>query len=119
VGTKPQDRQPKKPKKPKVLVLENGDRRVTLPQYTDAKGEPFVVDVLVEALDDFELLDKLGRMEEEVNPALVPGVIRTAVGEAGYERVMDVLRDEGSGRVSIGAGVEFFKALFGALNPKS
>lgn len=99
------------PKKPKVVELENGDRKVT---FYDRN---LTVVVQVAALDDFELLDKLASMEKR--PAEVPGVIRQAIGDDQFDTVMDALRDKKTGRVSIVAGTEFFRDLFGALNPKS
>ncbi len=110
---KPKAPQDHKAKKPKIEDLEGGDKRVTFP-------DGFSVVVYVAMLNDFELLDMLSRVDEK-DPKFageVPALLRRAVGDQ-FGLVMDHIRDEQTGRVSVEAGVQFFYQLFGALNPNS
>lgn len=107
VPKNPEDHKPKKP----TVNESDGGKIVTLPYYG------LTVTVLTDALDDFELLDRLATLEQ--NPAQIPGVLRQAVGDDQFAVVMDALRDKATGRVSMEAGVGFFRDLFGALNPNS
>lgn len=107
---KPQDHQPKTVK-PKIENIEGG-RKITLKGVT--------VIVLDEALDDFELVEELSRVQfgAKEDTGRMPLILRRLVGDDGYKTVMDGLRGE-SGRVSVRAGFEFIQELFGALNPNS
>lgn len=107
---KPQDHL-EKVEKPKVVAVDGG-KEVTLHGIT--------VTVADEALDDFELLDSLSRVqfgEKEDRGRLLP-IFRQLVGEDGYTAVMDGLRGE-NGRVPVKAGFDFIQELLGALNPNS
>jgi hypothetical protein len=105
---KPQDH---KPKDPTVETVEGG-KRVTCRGIT--------VTIPDEALDDFELVEELGRVQfgEQQDRGRLPLILRRLVGDSGYKAVMDGLRGP-NGRVPIQAGFEFIKELFGALNPNS
>lgn len=99
---KPQDHLPKKPA---VKEVEGG-KRVTLRGVT--------VTVLNEALDDWELLEEIDRLESG-QVQKMPSLLRRLVGDD-YQLVMDTLRGK-SGRVTVGDAAEFLTDLFGALNP--
>lgn len=107
---KPQDHQ-EKIVKPKVEAVEGG-RKVTL------KGVTVVVPDA--ALDDFELVEELGRVQfgKKEDSGRMPSILRRLVGDDGYSTVMDGLRAD-NGRVPVQAGFDFIKELFGALNPNS
>lgn len=74
------------------------------------------VEVAAEAMDDFELMDDIARMEE--SPVYLPRVLRRLVGEEGYRALLDVVRGD-SGRVSLEDGAEIVGELLEALNPSS
>jgi len=106
--------EPKKPqdhKKPKPPVKEvDGGKQVTISGVT--------VTVDNDALNDFELLDDLRAIDVEKNAARLPGILRKLVGDS-FGDVMNALRDEKTGRVTIESGTEFVKDLFEVLNPNS
>lgn len=96
---KPQDRKPKA-----------GD------SYTvEVRGETLTIPL--DALDDFELLDDLDRLNEGETQRL-PAVLRRLLGDD-YGRALDLLRDEGTGRVSLESGSGLVSEIFEALNPNS
>lgn len=107
---KPQDHL-EKVEKPKVVAVDGG-KEVTLHGIT--------VTVADEALDDFELVDDLSRVQfgEAQDRGRLPLIFRRLVGDDGYKAVMDGLRGP-NGRVPVKAGFEFIQELFGALNPNS
>ena len=103
----PEDR---KPKKPSIEQID-GARKVTVRGVT--------VTVLDEALDDFELVEDLAKIQfDEKQRGLLPGVLRRLVGDDEFKTVMDSLRGP-NGRVRVQAGVDFIQDLFQALNPNS
>ena len=105
----PQDHQQKKEKA--TVEKVDGGKLVTLRGVT--------VTVLDEALDDFELLEDLARIQnDERQRGLLPSVLRRIVGDDGYKTVMDGLRGD-NGRVSVQSGVTWINDLFVALNPNS
>jgi hypothetical protein len=97
--------------KPKVETVEGG-RKVTL------RG--FDVTVPDEAIDDFELVEELGRIQfgEQSEQGRLPSILRRLVGDDGYKTVMDGLR-AANGRVPVKDGFEYIQELLGALNPNS
>lgn len=68
------------------------------------------------ALDDFELLDDLGELENG-NAARLPRVMRRLLGDD-YKRALDGLRDD-DGRVRIGPASDFVRSLLEGLDPNS
>lgn len=120
--TAPQDH---KGKQPKVKEVDGG-RQVTFPDrpvrdstgkvvFVDEKTQPLVVTVPLEALDDFELLDDLRAVDVDQNLSRLPSLLRRLL-EDDYATAMNALRNE-KGRVTIEAGTEFIRDVFGALNP--
>lgn len=107
---KPQDHQ-EKTVKPKIETVDGG-RKVTLRGVT--------VTVPDEALDDFELVEELSRVQfgSKEDKGRMPSILRRLIGDDGYATVMNGLRAE-NGRVPVQAGFEFIQELFGALNPNS
>lgn len=107
---KPDDHKPKTVK-PKVEQIDGG-KRVTHRGVT--------VVVMDEALDDFELVDELSRVQfgEATDKGRLPLICRRLVGEDGYKAMLDGLRGK-NGRVSVKDGFQFIQELFGALNPNS
>ena len=97
---KPQDHQPKA-EAPKDRVVTVDDQEWTVP---------------AEALDDFELLDDLGALEDG-NAARLPAVMRRLLGED-YKRALNHLRGE-DGRVRIEPASEFIAAIMQGLDPNS
>ena len=98
---KPQDRKEKQ---------ATGDLSVTV------RG----VDVTVpaDALDDFELLDRLSRMDDG-DLSQMPAVMRTLVGEVKYRELLETARDKKTGRVTTEAGSRLVHELMDALDPNS
>ena len=103
---KPADRKPKvivpgpdAEDTPGVRVVTVGDTHWTIPE---------------DALDDFELLDDLGALEDG-NAARLPRIMRRLLGDD-YKKALDVIRDE-SGVVRIEPAAEFIQELLGGLNP--
>ena len=95
----PTDRQPK--------TTEHDDARTVT-----AAGQDWTVPT--DALDDFELLDDLGALEDG-NAARLPRIMRRLLGDD-YKKALDVIRDE-SGVVRIEPAAEFIQELLGGLNP--
>lgn len=89
-----------------------------------APGEPIVVEIdgneytiAADALDDFEMLDDLARLEDGAGQ-LFPRILRRLIGDDGFKRAMDALRDPETGRVSGEAGAEFAAEIIqAAANP--
>lgn len=100
-ATKPQDR------KPKVESVD-GVSTVTIKGVT--------VRVEKDALDDFELLDDLARMQEG-DGARISSVAHRLFGDD-FKNVMDGLRGE-NGRVSVESASEFISELLAAVAPNS
>jgi hypothetical protein len=93
------------------VVQVDGGRQVTLRGIT--------VTVLDEAIDDFELLEDLARIQnDEKQRGLLPNVLHRLLGDAGFRAVMDRLRGT-NGRVPVKAGISFVEELFKALSPNS
>lgn len=103
---KPQDHKPKA-EKPEVEKIDGG-HRVT---YMGA-----TVTIEDDALDDFELLDDIGALQQG-DPARLPSVLRRLVGDQ-WREVMVALRGE-NGRVSIESGGQFVSEVLGAIAPSS
>ncbi|WP_040281434.1 hypothetical protein [Tessaracoccus massiliensis] len=74
-----------------------------------------------DALDDFELLEKLATLNDGGPSAVsaAPSALRGVLGAAQFGQLMEVLRDPDTGRVPVAAGVEFLQELFAELNPNS
>ena len=75
-----------------------------------------------DALDDFELLRDLGKMQDRSVPdgvkvSLMPAVFERLVGPDQTQTVLNTLR-EPSGRVRIQPAMEFLFDIFGSLNPE-
>lgn len=107
----PQDH---KPKVEKVEVtLGEGDNERTVPARR-VKIDGITVTVPDEALDDFELLEDLGQLEQR-NAARLPSVAKRLFGDE-YGAILDALR-EPTGRIPIQKATQFIRDVFGALNP--
>lgn len=72
--------------------------------------------VSADAMDDFELLDDLGELEDG-NAARLPRIMRRLLGDD-YKAALDALRDEG-GIVRIEAAGEFIGEILKGLDPNS
>lgn len=70
------------------------------------------------ALDDFELLDDLNEIDQNRNAVRMASVLRRLVGDQ-WRTVMDLARDEETGRVSIEGGAALVQEIMQALNPNS
>lgn len=116
-AAQPQDHKAKaeKPKIDKVEIEVDGR---TIPASRVAITG-IVVTVPDEALDDFEFLDDLRAMQDLQDASRVPSLLRRLVTVEDYRRVLDALRDQKTGRVSIEAGSTFVSTLIEALNPSS
>jgi hypothetical protein len=115
---KPSDHKPKadKPKKEKPKVTRDDDGFVI-----EHRG--ITVRVEVAALDDFELLRDLGRMQdpsitEASKFAGLPGVFTRLFGDQSAH-VLDGLRDPRTRRGRGAPAMTFLFEVFGALNPES
>lgn len=69
------------------------------------------------ALDDFELLDDLGELENG-NGGRLPRILRRLAGDS-YRDLLDAARDEDTGKVTVEAGGELVQELLEALAPNS
>lgn len=72
-----------------------------------------------DALDDFELLDDINALEQQNDASRMPSVLRRLIGDEGYGKAMDLLRDPESQRVSVSAGSKFVWDLLKELDPNS
>lgn len=84
------------------------------------------VDLLidVDALNDFELLRDLGKMQDPAAPdatrlSRVTSVFDRFFGEVQGARVLNALRNPDTGRVTVEAATTYLFEVFGALNPES
>lgn len=96
----PEDRRPK--------AEESDDLKVT------CRGQEWTI--AKDALDDWELMDDLGRADAG-NPAFMASALRRLLGPQQTVAAMNLLRDKKTGRVSLESGGEFAQELFLALNP--
>lgn len=96
----PQDRKPKAVAAPDSYTIEVRGETLTIP---------------ADALDDFELLDDLALVEEGKGQRL-PALLRRLLGDD-YSRALDLIRDEGSGRVRLEDGATLVQDILAALNP--
>lgn len=99
----PQDHQAKKPSEPELIQLP-------------VQGLDLTIDRVV--LDDFELLDDLYMVEHGgMQSALrLPMLLRRLFGDEQHQAIMDHLRDDNTGRVTLEAGVGFVGDVFTALH---
>ena len=100
-ATKPQDHKPK-------VETKDGKSTVTIKGIT--------VSVEKDALDDFELLDDLAKMQDGEG-ARIASVAHRLFGDE-FKTVMNGLRGE-NGRVSVTAASEFISELLSAISPNS
>lgn len=91
--------------KPKV-IRKDGVATMTIRGIT--------VSVADSALDDFELMEELSRIDDGQGHRF-GAVARRLFGD-GYKQVMDGLRDE-SGRVPVEPAIVFIRDVMSALNP--
>lgn len=98
---KPQDRK-KKIEQPEVKTVTLYGMNVTV--------DP-------DALDDFEMLDDIGELENG-NAGRLPRILKRLVGDQ-YRPLLDAARDKDTRKVSIEAGGEMVEVLMGALDPNS
>lgn len=98
---KPADHKPKQAAASDVLTVTAAGQDWTVPAT---------------ALDDFELLDDLGRLEDG-DAARLPRIMRRLLGDD-YARALDTLRDD-EGRVRIEPASEFITELLTGLDPNS
>ena len=97
---KPQDRK-------KKVVIEDGYRVLEL------RGVE--LRIREELFDDFELLDELSYVDE--NPGYSGRLLRRMVGPLKYNELIERIRDEETGRVSIEAGAQLLADLLEAATP--
>lgn len=97
---KPQDRK-------KKIVIEDGFRVLEL------RGVE--VRIREELFDDFELLDELSYVDE--NPGYSARLLRRMVGQVKYGELLNKIRDEDTGRVTVEAGAELLADLLDAATP--
>lgn len=81
-------------------------------QVVEVRG--LQVTISAEALDDFELLDDLAQVEQK-NAVRMPSLLRRLVGHEQWRDVIDLARDESTGRVSVEAGAELIREIFEEL----
>ena len=112
----PQDHKPKAADapKPKVVRSEEGFA-------VSHRGIDVVIDN--DALNDFELLRDLGKLQDPSVPApqklaAVPAVFGRLLGSQ-EQHVLDGLRDKQSGRVRLEVASSWLFEVFKALNPES
>lgn len=111
---KPQDHQPKVAK-PKVSRTDTG---------FEVSHGGVTVKISETALDDFELLRDLGRMQDAALPeskrlSMVTSVFDRFFGEEQGALVLNALRDPNTNRVTVMAASTYLFEVFGALNPES
>lgn len=79
--------------------------------------------VPIEALDDFELVDDLNRIDDGGDATRMPAVLRRLLPDVDdvsqWRAAMDAIRDKDTGRVSVKDGAAFVGELLEALNPNS
>lgn len=100
---KPQDRKPKAPAADALMTAE-------------VAGMTLTVDPA--AMDDFELLDELARLDDG-EAVRMPRVLRKLLGDKQMVVAMECLRDDDTGRVSLEVGAQFVRDLMAALRPNS
>lgn len=111
---KPQDHQPKATK-PKVARTDTG---------FEVSHGGVTVKIEETALDDFELLRDLGKMQDAALPeskrlSMVTSVFDRFFGEEQGALVLNALRDPKTKRVTVMAASAYLFEVFGALNPES
>lgn len=112
---------PKKPKQPQDhLPKKNKPAKPTSPLLGDVDDSPVVVEYLGatfsirrEALDDYELIELIGDPDLNV-PALV-AAFRRLLGVEQHDKLKELIRDEGTNRVSAIEMVEHLQQLLSEL----
>lgn len=84
-------------------------------KYADADFKALVPDVNV--LDDMELVDDMSQLQDGNGLKIAP-IMRKLLGDQ-YKNVLNDLRDEETGRVSVVVAAEFLEALMRAVSPNS
>jgi hypothetical protein len=112
-GRQPEDHKPKK-EKPKVVKTDAG---------FEVSHRGIDVVIPLDALNDFELLRDLGKLQDPGLPdamkmAAVPSIFTRFFGTQ-QQRVLDGLRDKESGRVRVEVASTFLFEVFKGLNPES
>lgn len=105
---------------PEPSAVEPTTRQVnvTLDPTDDSPGVSLEVAVFTDALDDFELLGDLARLDAG-NQSLMPQILGRLVSASEYARILDALRNEVTGRVPAARGIRFVYALLNAASPNS
>lgn len=80
----------------------------------EVRGESFTVSR--DVMTDFELLEDIAELDAG-NLSRLPAALRRSLGDGQYERAKEVIRDPETGRITIDGAAEFYRDLFGALNP--
>lgn len=111
----PQDHKQKEEKAKAVAgTREIGGREV---EGFEVTAHGFTVFAHKEALDDFEVLDAVAKLDARKVTAF-PDVLRRIIGDD-FKVAMDGLRDQETGRVSIEKGVRYVQDVMGAISPNS
>ena len=105
----PQDHKPKAAK------------AVSVAETRTVEVQGLALDITLEVFDDFELLDKIHRVDtgEPGAALMMPEILRAMVGAAQYQQVLDHLRDPDTGRVRLESGAQFIADLMAAYDPNS
>lgn len=118
---KPADREPKKP----TVKDFPGGKEITFHDIVvkDASGKAILDDeekpsslkvlLQVEALDDYDLLEQMGKLD--TSPAILPAVLRGLLGDQA-ETVVNSHRDE-NGKAKFSEMNAWLMRLLGAFNP--
>lgn len=117
----PQDRKPKQEKPQEVETKAVRTKFMRDGRELDGFAVTLhgvTVHVPYEAINDFELLDDLNRIEsgEVKNVTAVSSVLRKFIGDD-FKAAMNAIRDFETGRVTIEAGTRFLFDLMRGINP--
>lgn len=72
-----------------------------------------------EVLNDWEIMEMIGIIEHENNPAPMPIVLRALLGEEQYSQAKELIRDKKTGKITVEEGSKFLGEIFETFAPNS
>lgn len=105
---------------PPATAKKPADRQAKKAEITEFTMTVYGIDVsiAVEALDDFEFMDDIGRVDDG-DLSRAPIALRRLVGSEKMRELMDAVRDPDTGRVTSEAGAGLFMDIFKAVQEQA
>jgi hypothetical protein len=91
-------------------------KQIAVDETLTATVDGMEITVPTDAMDDFELLDDIARLDGG-DATRFPSILRRLIGNTQMRDVLDHLRDDETGRITVERGSEFVRDLLMELRP--